>query len=95
MVSRKQARRLALALPEAVEQDHHGRSSFRVANRIFATQRDDDHMNSLIAAEGARSIGASYRFLDRTAPPGASYRYRLQVVDLDGSRHWAASSTTR
>jgi hypothetical protein len=37
MVSRKQARELALALPEAVEQDHHGRPSFRVAGKIFAT----------------------------------------------------------
>jgi hypothetical protein len=35
MVSREQARRLALGLPEAVEQDHHGRPSFRVAGKIF------------------------------------------------------------
>ncbi len=49
MVSRKQARRLALALPEAVE---HGRPSFRVANRIFAIQRDDDHMNVMLDEGG-------------------------------------------
>ncbi|MBA3329663.1 MAG: MmcQ/YjbR family DNA-binding protein [Actinobacteria bacterium] len=41
----EQARQLALALPEAVEQDHHGRPSFRVGGRIFATLRDEDHMN--------------------------------------------------
>ena len=37
MVTTDQARAIALALPEAVEQDHHGRPSFRVAGRIFAT----------------------------------------------------------
>jgi hypothetical protein len=52
MVSREQARQLALALPEAAEQDHHGRPSFRVANRIFATQRDDDHMNVMLDEGG-------------------------------------------
>jgi hypothetical protein len=30
-------RKLALALPEAEEQDHHGRPSFRVKGKIFAT----------------------------------------------------------
>jgi hypothetical protein len=44
-VSSEQARELALALPEAVEQDHHGRPSFRVGGRIFATLWDEDHMN--------------------------------------------------
>lgn len=52
MVSREQARQLALALPEAVEQDHHGRPSFRVANRIFATQRDEYHMNVMLDEGG-------------------------------------------
>ena len=37
-VDRKKARRLALALPDAVEEDHHGRPSFRVGGKIFATQ---------------------------------------------------------
>ena len=37
MVRIPTARRLALALPEAVEQDHHGRPSFRVRGKIFAT----------------------------------------------------------
>jgi hypothetical protein len=30
-VNQSDARRIALSLPEAVEQDHHGRPSFRVA----------------------------------------------------------------
>jgi hypothetical protein len=39
-------------LPEAVEQDHHGRPSFRVAGRIFATQWDEDHMNVMLDEGG-------------------------------------------
>jgi hypothetical protein len=52
MVSREAARQLALALPEAVEQDHHGRPSFRVAGQIFATQWDADHMNVMLDEGG-------------------------------------------
>jgi hypothetical protein len=52
MVTREQARRLALALPEAVEQDHHGRQSFRVASKIFATQWDAEHMNVMLDEGG-------------------------------------------
>jgi len=56
MVSREQARRLALALLEAVEQDHHGFPSFRVAGKIFATQRDDEHMNVMLDEGGIRTV---------------------------------------
>ena len=52
MVSRDEARELALALPEAVEEDHHGRPSFRVAGKIFATQWDEDHMNVMLDEDG-------------------------------------------
>ena len=46
------ARELALALPEAVEQDHHGRPSFRVGGKIFATLWDDEHMNVMLDEGG-------------------------------------------
>jgi hypothetical protein len=46
------ARKLALALPEATEQDHHGRPSFRVAGTIFATLWDEDHMNVMVDEPG-------------------------------------------
>ena len=52
MVSREEARELALALPEAVEQDHHGRPSFRVAGKIFATQWDEEHLNVMLDEGG-------------------------------------------
>ena len=55
MVSRRRARELALALPEAFEEDHHGRPSFRVAKKIFATQWDEDHMNVMLDEDGVRT----------------------------------------
>ena len=50
-----EARRLALSLPETVEQDHHGRPSFRVARKIFATLWDQDHMNVMLDEPGIRT----------------------------------------
>jgi plastocyanin len=42
---------------------------------------------SLIAAKGSVS-GASYRYLDRTAKHGISYRYRIKAVHGDGTATW-------
>lgn len=52
MVSTNRARQLALALPDAVEQDHHGRPSFRVGGKIFATLWNEDHMNVMLDHDG-------------------------------------------
>ena len=52
VISAQQARQLALALPEAVERDHHGRPSFRVAGRIFATLWDETHLNVMLDEPG-------------------------------------------
>jgi hypothetical protein len=41
VVSHEAIRTFALGLPEAVEMDHHGFPSFRVAGKIFATLRAD------------------------------------------------------
>jgi hypothetical protein len=43
-----EARSFALELPEAVEQDHHGKPSFRVNGKIFATLWDAEHMNVML-----------------------------------------------
>ena len=51
-VSLDEARALALALPEAVEQDHHGRPSFRVGGKIFATLWTDQRMNVMLDEGG-------------------------------------------
>jgi hypothetical protein len=48
-------RALALALPEVTEQDHHGRPSFRVSGRIFATLPDEGHVNVMLDEDGIRT----------------------------------------
>jgi hypothetical protein len=60
MVSHDEARRIALALPEAAEQDHHGRPSFRVAGKIFATLWDDEHTNVMLDEDGIRTAAQAY-----------------------------------
>jgi hypothetical protein len=60
MVSHEQARRFALALPDAVEQDHHGRPSFRVAGKIFATLWDEEHTNMMLDEGGIKTAAQSY-----------------------------------
>jgi len=51
-VSPAEARSLALSLPEAVELDHHGRPSFRVGGKIFATLWNDGRMNVMLDEGG-------------------------------------------
>jgi hypothetical protein len=79
MVSREEARRLALALPEAVEQDHHGRPSFRVAGKIFATQWDDEHMNVMLDEGGI--LTAVHDYPDTCE--GIRWGKRLAAVRID------------
>ena len=43
---------MALSLPEAVEQDHHGRPSFRVGGKIFATLYTEERMNVMLDEGG-------------------------------------------
>jgi hypothetical protein len=51
-VTADEARTLALSLPEAVELDHHGRPSFRVGGKIFATLWTEDRMNVMLDEGG-------------------------------------------
>lgn len=59
MITVDEARGLALALPEAVEQDHHGFPSFRVRGRIFATLPDDATLHVLVDEDAVEEAVAS------------------------------------
>jgi hypothetical protein len=52
VITADRVRQLALALPQAHEEDHHGRPSFRVADRIFATLWDAGHVNVMLDEPG-------------------------------------------
>jgi hypothetical protein len=84
VVTVAQARALALALPEAVEQDHHGRPSFRVAGKIFATLWDAEHMNVMVDEPGIRTAVQSRPEFCREVWWGkrlAAVRVRLRDAD--------------
>jgi hypothetical protein len=77
----EQARRLALELPETQEQDHHGRPSFRVAGKIFATLWDEGHMNVMLDEPGVRT--AVQHNPDACSELWWGKRLRAVHVDLD------------
>lgn len=54
------ARAVALALPGATEQDHHGRPSFRVGGRILATLWAPGRMNVMLDPEDVRAAEAEH-----------------------------------
>lgn len=85
-VSPDEARSLALSLPEAIEMDHHGRPSFRVDGRIFATLWSEDRMNVMLdeagvltAVEGAPESCEKVWWGKRLAAVGVA----LQRADRD------------
>ena len=51
-VTPDEARALAIELAGAVEQDHHGRVSFRVGGKIFATLWSNEQMNVMLDEGG-------------------------------------------
>jgi hypothetical protein len=57
-VTLDELRELALALPEATEQDHHGSASFRVRGKIFATVPDPDHVRVMVDEPEIRACAA-------------------------------------
>lgn len=53
-------RRIALSLPGAVERDHHGFPSFRVADRIFATLPTPGLLRVFVAEPSVLAAVAEY-----------------------------------
>ena len=56
-VSLDEARSLALSLPEAGEQDQHGRPSFRLGRKIVATRRTEQRLNVMRDEGGIQTAG--------------------------------------
>jgi hypothetical protein len=81
-----QAAALALALPETVQVDHHGRPSFRVNAKIFATLPDATRMNVMLDEPGIRTAVQAH-------PEACAERWwgkRLAAVQVDLERADAA-----
>ena len=71
---------LALGLPEAVEQDHHGMRSFRIDGKIFATVPDEQHVRIMVDQEDILAAVAENR---RLAPKAGG---------ASASRAWSSRS---
>jgi hypothetical protein len=52
------ARAIALSFEGAVEQDHHGRPSFRVGGKIFATLWTDEQLNVMLPGDRIEQVVA-------------------------------------
>ena len=79
MVTLEAARRFALGLPDATEQDHHGMMSFRVRGKIFATMPDDTRVRVMVDEDEIRSVAAANPAACRELYWGA----RLSAVEVD------------
>jgi hypothetical protein len=53
-----QVRKLALALPEVTEADHHGRNSYRLGKSVLATVPDGEGLNVMVGESEARAAAA-------------------------------------
>ena len=98
MLTRTEARKIALALPQAKEADHHGRPSFRVNDKVFATFWDDATMNIMV--DEAMTHRASERF-PRACQPFqwgsriAALNVRLSEIEADVLRDLLHIAWTR
>jgi hypothetical protein len=81
-VTADDARRVALALPEATEQDHHGRPSFRVGGKIFATLWTPEQMNVMLDEHGIHAAVEE----DSAACSPVMWGKRLAAVQVELAR---------
>lgn len=82
-VSVARVRALALGLPDAVEQDHHGFPSFRVGGKIFATLPDEGHLNVMLEEADIRAELEAHG--DCCEPQMWGKRLAALRVDLDAA----------
>ncbi|MEO6504203.1 MAG: MmcQ/YjbR family DNA-binding protein [Jatrophihabitantaceae bacterium] len=85
MLGADQARRYALSLPGAVEQDHHGFPSFRVAEKIFATLPAPQVLRVFVEDESIQS--ALQRHPDCCEPVRWGAKVLGVAFDLDVAGH--------
>lgn len=106
MSTAAQVRDLALALPEAAQQEHHGMASFRVRGKIFATVPDDGHVRIMVdeaeiraaASENPGTCSEFYwgkRLACVEVAVGAASRELLRELLTEAWRRKAPTSLTR
>jgi hypothetical protein len=76
-------RRIALALPEAEELDHHGFPSFRVRSKIFVTLRDPGRANLKLPLEELTALVAERPQVFRDIAWGRDHRAGVDLAAID------------
>lgn len=97
-VSPARVRALALSLPGAAEEEHHGFPSFRVAGRIFATLPDDGHLNVMLEEADIRAELETHGDCCKAQRWGkrlAALRVDLSAADADRVRDWLTEAWNR
>jgi hypothetical protein len=80
-----EVRRLAMALPETLEADHHGMPSFRVAGKIFCTiHQDHPRIMVKLAPEDQDNLAAGHPGVVEPVPgywgrKGSTFVWREQA----------------
>ena len=91
-------RRLALCLPEAVEQEHMGHPDFRVGGRIFATLHGRDEINGMVKLTPAqqkafvREEPAVYAAIAGGWGRGGATLVKLRAAKASSVRHALAAA---
>ena len=60
MVREAQLRKIAFAIPEVTEQDHHGFPSFRIGTKVLATLPESNVLNVMIDPADVSAVVALY-----------------------------------
>src|SRR5690242_17937016 len=76
-------RRIALALPESEEHDHHGFPSFRVRNKIFVTLRDPGRANLKLPLDELNALVAERPEVFREIVWGRDRRVGVDLTAID------------
>jgi hypothetical protein len=91
-------RRLALCLPEAVEQEHMGHPDFRVGGKIFATLHGRDEVNGMVKltpqqqAAFVREEPAVYERVSGGWGRGGATLVKLRAAKASSVRHALAAA---
>jgi hypothetical protein len=76
-------RRIALALPEVEEHDHHGFPSFRVRNKIFVTLRDPGRANLKLPLEEITALVAERPGVFQEIVWGRDHRVGVDLASIE------------
>jgi hypothetical protein len=83
MMTEDDVRRIALALPQAEEHDHHGRPSFRVGTKLFVTMPQAGRANLRLPMDEHRALIEERPDVFRDVVWGQLHRTGVDLAAID------------